>query len=79
VKPTILGIIFNKHLSKGRCLVENSLEILKKTFKKLLLLNNNFSIWFIPDVVTCYMFYNLILNGKDVDVDTLMQQVEQKI
>jgi hypothetical protein len=76
VKHTILEIFFNRHLSKSRCVVENAFGILKKKFIKLLL-KNNLLINFILDIVICRcMVYNLILDGRDVDVDALMFQLE---
>jgi hypothetical protein len=47
----------------------------KKTFKELLL-NNNLHIIFLLDTITCCcMLYNMILNGKDVDMDVLILQL----
>jgi len=52
--------------------VKNVFGMLKKTFK-ILLPKSNLHIPFILNVVTCcYLLYNLILKGRDVDVDALM-------
>jgi hypothetical protein len=53
--------------------VENVFGILKKTFRKLLF-KNDFHILLIPNVVTyyCYLLYNLILDGRDVEEDALI-------
>ncbi len=52
--------------------MKNAFGMLKKTFK-ILLFKSNLLILFIPDVVTCCcLLYNLILKGRDVDVDALM-------
>jgi hypothetical protein len=47
-----MDAFFNKHLSKGKNVVENVLGILKKTFKKLLF-KNNLHIDFCPNFVAC--------------------------
>jgi hypothetical protein len=77
VKHTIVEVFYDKHLFRSRSVVENVFCTLKKTFKELLL-KNNLSIIFILDVVCCCMFYNLVLNNKDVDVNALMHQLEQE-
>ncbi len=52
--------------------MKNAFGMLKKTFK-IVLLKTNFHILFILDVVTCCcLLYNLILKGRDVNVDALM-------
>jgi hypothetical protein len=51
--------------------VKNAFGMLKKTFK-ILLLKSNLHILFILIVVSCCLLYNLILKGRDVDVDALM-------
>jgi len=76
IRHTFLEILYNKHLSKGRNVVENAFEILKKTFKELLVKSNLHTL-FLPDVVTCcFLLYYMILDEKDVDVNVLMQQLE---
>ncbi len=50
--------------------------ILKKTFENLMFISN-FHILFLCDVVTCCcLVFNMILDGRDVDV--LMFQLEQE-
>jgi hypothetical protein len=52
---------------------------LKKIFEELLL-NNNLHIIFLLDIITCCcMLYNMILNGKDVNMDVLVLQLYRKI
>jgi IS4 transposase len=51
----------------GGNVVENAFDILKKTFKELLL-KNNLHIIFLLAVVTCCMLYNFILDRWDVNV-----------
>jgi MFS-type transporter involved in bile tolerance (Atg22 family) len=51
--------------------LKNSFGILKKMFKELLQKTN--FILFLPDVVVyCCMLHNLIFNGRDKDVESLM-------
>jgi hypothetical protein len=73
---TILKALFNKLLNRGRSVVGNVFRILKKTFKKLFL-KTNLNILFVLDVVVCCcIFYNMIINGKDFDFQTLMDQLD---
>jgi hypothetical protein len=78
VKHTIVEAFYNKHLFKGRNVVDNVFCTLKKTFKQKLLKNGNLSIIFILDEMCCCMFYNLVFKNKDVDVNALMHQLEQE-
>jgi len=56
--------------------VENSFDILKKRFR-ICFLKTNVHVLFLLDVVVCYcIFYNMILGGKDFDIDTLLTQLE---
>jgi hypothetical protein len=72
MKHIILEVIFNIKLYKGRSVMENVFKILKKTFKKLLL-KSNLHVLFLPNVVSrCYMLQNLVLDGKDVNINELM-------
>lgn len=58
--------------------MKNAFGMLKKTFK-ILLFKSNLHILFIPDVVTyCCLLYNLILKGRDVDVDALILKLENE-
>jgi len=69
----ILEVLFNKQLCRGRSVIENSFCILKKT----LLLKTNLHVLFLLDVVVyCWILYNMILGGKDFDIDTLLTQLE---
>jgi len=51
--------------------VENVFGILKMNFRGVLFKGNH-HILFIVGVVTCCMLCNLMLDGRDVDVDALM-------
>jgi hypothetical protein len=70
--------LYNKQLFHERVVVENNFDILKKIFKELLI-KSNLNVLFLLDVVVCCcMLHNLILNGKDIDIDELMFQLEAK-
>jgi hypothetical protein len=73
-----LEAFYNKHFSKWRNVVENAFGILKKTFRKLLVKSNLCTIFFLDVVTSCCLLYNMILDGRDVDVNVLMQQLEQE-
>jgi len=69
----ILEVLFNKQLCRGRSVIENSFCILKKP----LLLKINLHVPFLLDVVVCcWILYNMILGGKDFDIDTSLTQLE---
>jgi len=69
---TIWKALYNKQLCRTTSVVENSFGILKKSFRKLLL-KSHLNILFLPNVVVCcYIFYNMILDGKDQDIEILM-------
>jgi len=65
VKHKFLKALYNRHFTKGRIVVENVFGIL--------LLKNNLHTLFLLDVVTCcYLLYNTIFDGRDVDVYVLI-------
>jgi hypothetical protein len=69
--------LFNKQLSHVK-VVENCFGILNKTFQKLIIKSNLHKL-FLPNVVIyCCMLHNMIMNGKDMDTNELMQQLEAK-
>jgi len=49
-------------------------RILKKGFRKLFL-KTNLHILFVPNVVVCCFFCNMIIDGKDFDLQILMIQL----
>jgi hypothetical protein len=64
--------LYIKQLSHSRVVLENNFGILKKTFKELLIKSNLNVLFFLDVVVCCYMFHNMILSGKDINIDKLM-------
>ncbi len=66
VKCILLKVFYNiKHFYKGSNVVINAFEILKKIIENLL---KKISTLFFSNVIPyCYVLYNVILNGKDVD------------
>lgn len=71
---TIFKALYNKHLSQGRSVVDNLFGILKKSFKELLLKTNLHLILLTNVVVHYFIIYNMILDGKELDIETLMVQ-----
>jgi hypothetical protein len=73
---TIWKALYNKQLCQARSVVENSFGILKKSFRKLLL-KSHLNILFLHYVVVCCcILYNMILDGKDQDIENLMTQLD---
>jgi hypothetical protein len=68
--------LFNKQLSRVKVVIENCFGILKKTFQNLIIKSNLHEL-FLPNVmIYCCMLHTMIMNGKDMDIDELMQQLE---
>jgi uncharacterized protein (DUF1919 family) len=77
-RHSILEAFYNKQLSCVRVIIENSFNVLKKKCWELMI-KSNLNVKFHLDVVICYSIpHNMILNGKDVDIDELMLQLEVK-
>jgi hypothetical protein len=58
--------------------VENNFDILKKTFRELMI-KFNLNVFFLLDVVIvccCINLHNMILNGKDANIDELMVELK---
>jgi len=63
---------FTIGLFHARITIKNNFGILKKMFKEFFI-NSNLNVLFLLDVVICcHMLHDMILNGKDEDVDELM-------
>jgi len=63
----VLQVLFNKKLSQAKVLVENDFDILKKTFSELMM-KLSLNVLLLPDVGCCIL-HNMILNGKDANID----------
>lgn len=81
IQHIVLKALYNKHLSQGKSVVENSFGILRMSFRELLL-KTNLHVLFLPNVVLyCCILYNMIeqvLDGKDLDIETLMVQLDME-
>jgi hypothetical protein len=75
---TFFEALYNPQLCQGRIMVENSFGISKKMFKELLLKTNLHIVFLLDVVVCCCMVHNLILDGKDEDIKSLLFQLDSK-
>jgi hypothetical protein len=77
VQYCILEALYNKQFSCDKVVV-NNFGILKKTLCELMI-KSNLNMHFPPNVVVCYcMLHYIIINGKYINIDELMQQLEAK-
>ncbi len=76
---TIFEMLFNQKLSHSRSIVKNSFGILKQMFWELLLKISLDILFLLNVVMCCYMLHNLIMNGKDEDIETLMANWKLKM
>jgi hypothetical protein len=65
----VLQMLFIKQLCRGKSFIENSFGILKKTCKELILKTNLHVLFILDVVVCCCILYNMIIDGKDFDMD----------
>lgn len=64
--------LFNRRLSQGRAVVENSFGLLKQTFRELHQ-KSDLHVAFFPDVVmSCVILHNILRKKSDYDIDRLM-------
>jgi len=72
LKTFIIGLFH------ARITIKNNFGILKKMFREFFI-KSNLNVLFLLDVVICCRMLNdMILNGKDEDVDELMLQLKVK-
>jgi hypothetical protein len=50
-----------------------------KAFNELFLKTNLFVLFLLDVVVCCCIIYNMLLDGKDFDIDTLLIQLKMEI
>jgi hypothetical protein len=72
VKHTIIESLLNQQLFCGKSIVENAFGILKQMFMELLLKMSLDILFLLNVVIYYYMLHNLIMNGKDENIDILM-------
>jgi hypothetical protein len=78
VQQIVLQKLFNKKLCRGRLVTKNAFGMVKKTFREFLDITD-LDVRIILDVFsTCCLLHNLILRGKQVDVDQLMEVLDAK-
>jgi len=70
----LLEALHNRQLFHGKIVVKNNFDISKKTFKELFIKSNLNVLFFLNVVIYSHMLHNIILNGKDIDIDELMFQ-----
>jgi len=65
--------LFNRKLNRGRGVVENAFNILKQTFRELLL-KSDLQVIFMPDVIfCCALLHNILLGQTNKEVERLLQ------
>jgi len=79
VRHTVLEALLNQHLFCGKNLVVIFFGILKQMFMELLLKTSLDILFLFNVVIYCYMLHNLIMNGKDEDINILMAQLSLKM
>jgi len=81
IRHIVLEALYKKHLSQGRSVVENSFGILRMSFRELLLKTNLHVLFLLDVVICCCILYNMIkqvLDEKDLDIETLMVQLNME-
>jgi len=73
----ILKPLYNKKRKCGSFVLENSFNILKKTFQELLG-KINLHVTFVPNVFTCSL-HNLLQNQVDSQIEMLMHILELEV
>ena len=74
---SLLKRLFNKHLSRGCCVIENVFGILKQSFRELLHITD-LHVAFLPDVVVCCCLLHNILLGQDPHAVARLLEILQR-
>jgi hypothetical protein len=74
----ILELLYNKKCKCGSFVVENSFNILKKTFQELLG-KINLHVTFVLNVFSCCSLHNLLQNQVDFQIEMLMHILELEV
>jgi hypothetical protein len=73
-----LEFLYNQKHKRGKLVAKNEFGIMKQIFKELFLYKN-LHITIVPYVFNvCYLFHNLILGEKEIDVEELMHLIQFK-
>jgi hypothetical protein len=74
---TVLERLFNKRLSRGRSVVENSFGILKQSFRELLDVTDLHAT-FVPNIVVCCaLLHNVLLEQEPDEVARLLEVLQR--
>jgi hypothetical protein len=76
VRHLVLKTYYIKQLSHVRVVVENTFIIFKKRFWELMIKSNLHVNFLLDVVICCCILHNMILSGKDANIDALMEQLE---
>jgi hypothetical protein len=73
-----LEALYNKQISHAQVIIQNAFGIFKKMFQELMIKSNLHVSFFLDVVICCCILCNMILSGKDIDINELMLQLEIK-
>jgi hypothetical protein len=76
LRHIVLEALLNQQLFCGKSIAENVFGILKQMFMELLLKMTLDILFSLNVVIYYYMLHNLIMNGKDENINILMAQLE---
>jgi pentatricopeptide repeat protein len=75
---SVVGVLNNRKLQRGRCIIEIVFGILKHTFCELLV-KCDLDVTFFLDVITCcYLLQNMLLGRSVEDVERLLDLLRRE-